>query len=71
MIAAMVIEEERKTIGWKMKYNTWVVQHEDECITKTWLDCETKLEADSKIVTKLNIAIIAYKFMHLLVHMYV
>lgn len=35
-------------------YKKWVADHDHECQTVSWLDCETKIDTETRFITKLK-----------------
>ena len=51
--AGIDVMEKRRKVKHET-YNKWLVQYDREYQTKTWLDCETEMDAGSKVVNKLK-----------------
>ena len=46
-------------------YQKWKTDMDRECLTVTWLDCDTELSGRKKIVTKLRCSVCAKLHFHL------
>ena len=49
----VLIAMEKRRVKYET-YSKWLVQYDREYQTKTWLDCETQMDAGSKVVNELK-----------------